>query len=313
MRTLIATGLAILGLLALGGSASAAPAPCTQTGSSLEGTSGHDVLCGTSGNDTLNGNAGGDELRGFGGNDTLNGGDGNDVVSGAGGNDTLSGGDGNDLVSGDAGDDTVNGNAGSDTLSGGDGKDKVAGGAGIDTVNSGAGNDEVFLRDGELDDIDNSRCGADADEASLDLVDDAALIFETVGTGGFGFVVFSCESISVGAVREGPNVVISSRPLQVGKDGRTTVGLHCPGSLDIPCAGSLRLAVVTKSKKKVSQPQTHYSIPAGGSQKIPVRLSRHDRRILSHDHRAAGVVFSVETGHFGDKTTSREVQLGARG
>jgi Ca2+-binding RTX toxin-like protein len=263
----------VLSVLATAEPASAAASSCTRTGSNLAGGSGRAVLCGTSGNDVLIGNEGDDDLRGAGGNDALD------------------------------------GSAGDDSLGGGAGADTVTGGFGFDSVDAGDGNDSVRLRDGELDNVGVLTCGFGSDSLDIDLKDRQALtavdglsLFITVLTR-------SCENLTVGAFGEGPNVTVSGQSLSVGQDGRTAVRLHCPGSLDIPCAGSLRLGIPTKSKKALRQPLTRYSIAAGESRSVRVRLSSHDRRILNRRRHANGLLFSIEKGHLGDKTTAKTLKL----
>ena len=60
------------------------------------GTSGNDVIYGTTGDDVQNGGEGNDSLRGGAGNDDLYGGEGNDALQGGAGQDDLYGGVGND-------------------------------------------------------------------------------------------------------------------------------------------------------------------------------------------------------------------------
>lgn len=69
---------------------------------------------GTSGNDVIRGTSADEEIRGEGGNDTLYGMGGNDELRGGKGNDQLFGGDGNDRLRGDYGDDALTGGAGRD-------------------------------------------------------------------------------------------------------------------------------------------------------------------------------------------------------
>ena len=76
------------------------------SGTTLNGTTGDDILIGASTNDTLYGGAG---------NDSLQGGAGNDILYGEAGDDLLNGGIGNDILNGGAGNDTLNGGAGKDT------------------------------------------------------------------------------------------------------------------------------------------------------------------------------------------------------
>jgi Ca2+-binding RTX toxin-like protein len=62
----------------------------------VTGTTGDDILYGTSDADTITGDTGNDKLFGFAGNDTLDGGDGSDMLDGGAGADTMTGGIGND-------------------------------------------------------------------------------------------------------------------------------------------------------------------------------------------------------------------------
>ena len=80
------------------------------------GTSDHDHLNGTTGNNRLSGGAKEDTLAGMAGNDTLSGGSGADKVWGGSGNDNLSGGSGADLLVGGFGADRMDGGAGNDVL-----------------------------------------------------------------------------------------------------------------------------------------------------------------------------------------------------
>ena len=93
------------------------------TGDTLNGTSGTDMMFGLGGQNTINGNAGSDLLCGGNSNDTISGGNGDDIVYGGNGNDTITGGNGNDILRGSSGNDTLTGNAGADFFSGGSGVD----------------------------------------------------------------------------------------------------------------------------------------------------------------------------------------------
>ena len=86
------------------------------------GSSGDDIIVGTTGADNLNGGAG---------SDTLSGGDGSDRLNGGSGTDTLDGGSGSDILNGDSGNDTLIYNL-SENLNGS--IDVYTGGSGIDTV-----------------------------------------------------------------------------------------------------------------------------------------------------------------------------------
>ncbi|WP_449434373.1 retention module-containing protein [Pseudomonas putida] len=161
-----------------GGTAAGAVDITYQASSTLNGTSGDDVLLAGAGNDTLNGGDGHDVLVGGEGDDQLYGGNGDDLLIGGAGNDLLDGGAGIDTASyasaggavsvdlshagpqdtGGAGTDTLTGienlvgsdygdtligDAGANLLSGGMGNDVLGGAAGNDILIGGAGNDTL--------------------------------------------------------------------------------------------------------------------------------------------------------------------------
>jgi Ca2+-binding RTX toxin-like protein len=163
----------------------------------LAGGPGGNVLNGGTGNDVLDGGAGADLLLGGSGTDTADyttrvaavtadsdgaGDDGEagesdtvetDVegIAGGAGNDVLSGTTGTNILSGGGGNDALDGAQGDDELDGGAGDDELTGGSGADLLRAGLGNDAVRSRDGASDLV---RCGAGADTAALDAIDDAA-------------------------------------------------------------------------------------------------------------------------------------------
>ena len=114
------------------------------------GSSGSDLMVGSSlanvangkrGNDVMLGRAGDDRLSGSNGKDTLFGGDGTDLLDGGNNNDVLFGEVGNDTMTGGNGDDTLDGGVGADILLGGNGNDTLVGGDGVDTMTGGVGRD----------------------------------------------------------------------------------------------------------------------------------------------------------------------------
>jgi Ca2+-binding RTX toxin-like protein len=103
------------------------------------------VTSGTTGADIMNGTSGPETLKGLGGNDQLSGNSGSDHLIGGGGLDILKGGDGNDRLEGGSGADQLIGGPGNDRLLGGDGADFLSPGAGNNDVDGGAGIDQLSL------------------------------------------------------------------------------------------------------------------------------------------------------------------------
>ncbi len=162
----------------------------------------------------------------------LIGGPSRNVFCGTSGNDVLLGNSGDDELRGFDGNDTLDGGSDNDLLNGGSGNDSLTGGIGIDIALGEGGNDRLHLRDGEVDNVVQS-CGSGTDSLDMDLADVASLAIT-----GISLLFLACENITVGAIHEGPNVVISGRSLRVGKNGRAAARLRCPSWLDIPCGGS---------------------------------------------------------------------------
>ena len=131
--------------------AQAAPVPSVEltteideednSGLTINGSAGDDIIIGSAGTDVLIGGAGNDDLHGKGGNDTLRGGDGDDKLSGGSGDDDLQGDSGNDSLQGDGGADELAGGSGADSLEGGSGDDVLIGGLGVDQLAGGEGSD----------------------------------------------------------------------------------------------------------------------------------------------------------------------------
>ncbi|MFY0596156.1 MAG: hypothetical protein JXQ85_06980 [Cognatishimia sp.] len=121
-----------------------------ETGDSLTGSQGDDILRGTSGNDIIIGNGGDDLLQGY---------SGNDLIDGGFGDDSLGGGDGRDALIGNYGDDRLWGGAESDVLAGGPGDDRLFGGDGDDLLEGWFGEDTMHGQDG-----DDIMLGVDIDE-----------------------------------------------------------------------------------------------------------------------------------------------------
>lgn len=290
------------------------PAGCV---TSNTGTAGDDFLCGTDGPNSMDGLGGNDRLYGLGGSDSITGGSGNDFIDGGSSADTITGATGRDSIVGGSGPDTINGGSDDDpSIKGGSGSDILAGGPGEDQLFGEDGNDRLLLRDGETDFP--GRCGAGTDSYDMDLAD-----LVTHGS-SVGFALFgSCERITVGAVNEGPNVVISRRTPKVKDNGKVPIGLSCPASLTAPCAGTLSIkrSPTKKSKRapkayfithKSKRATKAYSIDPGDKDKVSARLSKRDRKKLRQRGRITALATSVEQGEFGDKTTVQTLELSAK-
>jgi hypothetical protein len=144
-----------------------APIAATLNGLPDDGESGEgdniaadvEVLEGSSASDHMVGDDGPQELRGNGGDDML---------EGAGGADLLKGGEGPDSLDGGAGDDELRGEVDGDRITGGPGRDVIRADDFCTLIACGYGADEVFVRDGETDDVD---CGIGPDRAIADAQD----------------------------------------------------------------------------------------------------------------------------------------------
>jgi Ca2+-binding RTX toxin-like protein len=102
--------MAVLPVVAQGGSAVNPLAPCT-----IKGTNAANLLIGTAGTDVICGYGGNDTITAKGGNDVVRAGDGADTIYGDTGRDWLYGGPGSDRIyARDSQQDRVNGGLGSD-------------------------------------------------------------------------------------------------------------------------------------------------------------------------------------------------------
>jgi hypothetical protein len=314
--------------------------------SNLDGGGGNDHVFGGLAADSLSGGLGSDDLRGDvvaeggelrtsaanGGDDLLTGGPDTDGYEGGPGFDTVSyadailpvtavlprppeeggttpgqGGQDEGLppdvegVIGGAGADSLTGNRANNRLEGGPGNDTLRGNDGSDLLVGGADGDSIFARDGQLDSI---SCGPNrtsrpprSDTLDTDLAD--------------GTPPADCETVTQGAIREGPNVRMSGGRLRVRRSGRVAVRLRCPSEVAIGCSGRLALRLLPAGRSPKSETSARsgaYELAAGGSARVRLRLSRRERAALRRRSRPARLT-SVEAGEFGDKTTIRTVRL----
>ncbi len=113
----------------------------SDTGGSLVGSGGNDLIRGSDFADAAKGGEGHDWIETQGGNDVARGGKGDDRVYAGDGDDDVRGDSGNDFLYGEAGNDRLYGNSGNDTISGGAGDDYASGGSGNDVFLASEGRD----------------------------------------------------------------------------------------------------------------------------------------------------------------------------
>jgi len=187
----------------------------------------------------------------------------------------------NSRYTGGLSNDQLFGTSGNNILVGSGGQDLLSGKAGNDTLD-GKIAESTAQRDSPVD------CGAGtADHAIVDLTDAT-----TVG----------CEDTDRSAIGEGPHVRLRFRRVAAVVGGRLSARLVCPRRLRHPCAGTLALRV-----RRSRTARTRYTIKAGRSRRVSVRLGRVGRRV---GRRTVGQLVSRERGDVkGVKTTSLRIVL----
>ena len=133
----------------------------TSAADTINSLGGNDVICGVDGSDVIDSGSGDDLVFGGDGDDKVVAGRDNDEVHGDTGDDIIKGGRGRDKVTGDAGNDTIRGGADNDRLSGNGGNDRVVGSTGNDNVSGGGGKDQLNGNRGD----DKVTSGGGADQA----------------------------------------------------------------------------------------------------------------------------------------------------
>jgi hypothetical protein len=271
-----------------------------------DGTSGEgDVLnddveniVGGSAGDILTGDAGPNTLAGRFGDDTLDGLAGNDIITGGFGVDTVRGGDGADTLLGDEGFALAGVTPGSDTLFGGNGPDtlKVRDGVRDVAANCGPVFRPILPRQPNPD---------PGDVADLDLVDAGQTTPPTTRISTPG-----CETVMVGAINEGPNLVVSARAVRLSKRGVARIRVSCPRPLPSPCSGRLSLRTVTRRTAALGS--RRYRLASGKKGFVRVPLTRRKRRLVTRPRRVYVQAEAVEEGEFGPKTTTVILSLRAR-
>ena len=231
-------------------------------------------------------------LAGSSGNDTVTGQPGRDSLDGGTGNDKLVGLTGNDPLSGDTGADRLEGGPGNDTLKGESGSDALFGGTGVDVLEGSTENDFIEAKEpsGFTSEKDTISCGSGFDTVVGDLKDGEQSL-----TG--------CEERDISPVGETPHVAMAARSVNVNRAGAARVRLSCPRRTTIGCRGTLSLKLARRGARRPAR--TRYSIRAGRSARVRVRLSRAEARRA----RGVAILASVERGKLGRKTTLRSPRL----
>ena len=294
----------------------------------VTGGSGNDALTGAGSDNVLEGGPGIDTLTGQAGNDTLRGGPGSDVYSGGAGSDTASysdhgaavnvsldgapgDGDGteNENLPGDV--ENVTGGAGNDTLRGSGAANVLEGGEGTDSFQAGAGDDQVNARDSRSEVV---VCGAGADTVSADHDDDTANDCETVDRS-------AAPDPGSSPPATAPTPTFSTRPVQVSTSGKAPLKLKCPKKAARRCKGTVTLefeeyvksdrklpvaARRTKRKRRFRVARKSFSIAAGKTAVVKLKLNRRGRRgMRGRKRRRARMMLAVK-GADGKLTTKTE-------
>ena len=146
-RAAVVTSVVAVGVLGLGGNATAAPVVGTNHADTIVAPqTGPDP-------DKVTAKAGADFIKTYAGNDTVSAGLGNDTTRlGAGDDGYTENGEGADKAIGNGGDDNLATGFGPDVANGGGGSDTIKPGAGRDLVNAGEANDIITMgNDGNRD------------------------------------------------------------------------------------------------------------------------------------------------------------------
>jgi Ca2+-binding RTX toxin-like protein len=270
---------------------------------SLTGNDAVNILIGGPGDDTLDGAGGADQVFGGVGNDMLLGGSGSDTLAGEDGNDNLQGGTEADGLNGGDGNDLLDGGPGNDILTGGPGDDAAIyasrskdvdvtmdgadndGESGerdqirltVESTKTGAGNDSINVRDGLKGEV---SCGRGTDSVIADATD---------------VIASDCEQTDVSAASTRCRVRNGS--LTMTRSGRVKLRISCPvaakGTLTLQTAGAYKAA--KKTRKKVKLGRKSFSLKAGKSKTLSVKLTKKARRLVKRNKRLhARAIVSVK-------------------
>jgi Ca2+-binding RTX toxin-like protein len=269
----------------------------------VSGGAGSDNLMGRDGVTILFGNGGDDVLDGRGGDDQIFGGPGNDVAIGAAGNDSLEGQEGDDNLQGGLEGDGLYGGPGDDRLDGGAANDTFTGGTGLDTVVYSARSKaiEVTLdgadNDGEADEHDQIRGSIEGTSTGSgnDTINVRDGIVGQVSCGG-GSDVVTADPVDVIADDCEQTVGISSvcsvrtKSVTMSKRGVARVRLTClasvKGTVTLRTTGAYKAVKKSaKTKKKVKLGSKKFSLKAGRSKTVKVKLSKKGRQLVQRNRK----------------------------
>lgn len=309
----------------------------------LAGGAGNDLLIGGSGDDTIDGGASDDFLGGQLGDDSFSGGAGQDsvgydlrsepVTARIGGDQEGQAGE-RDRIATDV--EGLRGGSGNDVLTAGPGPSKLQGLAGDDTLHS---------RNGAADEL---LCGDGADSAIAEPVDSIGADCESVDTDippPASKPPASAPPETEPAAGDDPGApsgdpepslarlaraLISQRPITLTRNGVAPVRVHCPkdharrckGTVTIRLAGrrkQRRLARSARRSRKRERPSSRavigrrrFSIPAGRTVAVRVRISRNGRRRIVRSRRKRCRISVTMPVRDGERiTTTRTIILKA--
>jgi Ca2+-binding RTX toxin-like protein len=259
-----------------------------QGNDTIAGRDDTNILMGGGGNDTIDGRGADDQVFGGAGNDTEMGGAGADKLAGDDGADNLQGGADADALDGGAGDDSLDGGPGSDVVAGGPGKDAAVYSTRSKTVavtldgadndgeskegdqirattegaRTGSGNDKINVKDGVAGAV---SCGKGRDTVTADTVD---------------VIADDCENVGVSSVCS-----VRARSATMSRKGVVRLRVTCLASvkatLTLQTAGAYKAA--KKTRKKVKLGRKKFSLKAGRSKTVKVKLSKKARRLVKRN------------------------------
>jgi hypothetical protein len=212
----------------------------------------------------------------------------------------VTGGAAGDRLTGGGGANVLSGGGGSDTLSGGAGDDLLDGGSGRDLLDGGADADVLRSADGEADE---DRCGTGADVVFEDASDTVAADCEQRAT--------APGTTAPGA---GATLDLVPRVMRLTAAGALRVRIYCGLSAGV-CTGRLSAAITRTSRRVAragasmaalrSADGTKFSVRAGESKVLDVKVSRNGRRRVLREKKAKCRISAV-TRSGGRTTTARK-------